>query len=59
LLGSVGMFLSPPLAVICKIILSQFDETRWIAVLMANRPPAPPKQKPALPPPAPAPSSSD
>ena len=59
LLGSVGMFLSPPLAVICKIILSQFDETRWIAVLMASRPPAPPKQKPALPPPAPAPSSSD
>ena len=59
LLGSVGMFLSPPLAVICKIILSQFDETRWIAVLMANRPPAPPKPKPALPPPAPTPSSSD
>ena len=59
LLGPVGMFLSPPLAVICKIILSQFDETRWIAVLMASRPPAPPKQKPALPPSAPAPSSSD
>ncbi|MBR5415096.1 MAG: AI-2E family transporter [Thermoguttaceae bacterium] len=59
LLGSVGMFLSPPLAVICKIILSQFDETRWIAVLMANRPPAPPKQKTALPPPAPAQSPSD
>ena len=59
LLGSVGMFLSPPLAVICKIILSQFDETRWIAVLMASRPPAPPKQKPALPPPAPTPLNSD
>ena len=59
LLGSVGMFLSPPLAVICKIILSQFDETRWIAVLMASRPPAPSKQKPALTPPAPSRSSSD
>ena len=59
LLGSVGMLLSPPLAVICKIILSQFDETRWIAVLMAGRPPASPEQKPALPPPAPTPSSSD
>ena len=36
LLGPVGMFLSPPLAVIAKIILLSFPETRWIAVLMAN-----------------------
>lgn len=36
LLGPVGMFLSPPLAVICKIILQQFPETEWIATLMAN-----------------------
>lgn len=36
LLGPVGMFLSPPLAVISKIILQSFPETRWIAVLMAN-----------------------
>jgi predicted PurR-regulated permease PerM len=37
LLGPTGMFLSPPLAVICKIILLQFEETKWIAILMANR----------------------
>ena len=39
LLGPIGMFLSPPLAVIMKIIFQSFPETRWIAVLMANRPP--------------------
>lgn len=39
LLGPIGMFLSPPLAVIIKIIFQSFPETRWIAVLMANRPP--------------------
>ena len=43
LLGPVGMFLSPPLAVICKIILMQFDETKWLAILMANK--APPAVK--------------
>ncbi|MDO5308347.1 MAG: AI-2E family transporter [Planctomycetia bacterium] len=37
LLGPVGMFLSPPLAVIMKIIFQSFPETRWIAALMANR----------------------
>lgn len=39
LLGPIGMFLSPPLAVVMKIIFQSFPETRWIAVLMANRPP--------------------
>lgn len=39
LLGPVGMFLSPPLAVIMKIIFQAFPETRWIAALMANKPP--------------------
>ncbi len=39
LLGPVGMFLSPPLAVIMKIIFQAFPETRWIAGLMANKPP--------------------
>ncbi|MBR4833091.1 MAG: AI-2E family transporter [Thermoguttaceae bacterium] len=39
LLGPIGMFLSPPLAVIMKIIFQSFPETRWIAVMMANRPP--------------------
>lgn len=37
LLGSVGMFLSPPLAVIAKIIFQSFPETEWIAALMANK----------------------
>ena len=37
LLGPVGMFLSPPLAVVLKIIFVSFPETRWIAALMANR----------------------
>ncbi|MDO5553999.1 MAG: AI-2E family transporter [Planctomycetia bacterium] len=36
LLGPVGMFLSPPLAVIAKIILASFAETEWIATLMAQ-----------------------
>ena len=39
LLGPVGMFLAPPLAVIMKIIFQAFPETRWIAALMANKPP--------------------
>ena len=39
LLGPVGMFLSPPLAVIMKIIFQSFPETRWIAALMANSAP--------------------
>ena len=37
LLGPVGMFLSPPLAVVMKIIFVSFPETRWIAALMANK----------------------
>ncbi len=41
LLGPVGMFLSPPLAVVMKIIFVSFPETRWIAALMANRTPYP------------------
>ncbi len=41
LLGPVGMFLSPPLAVVMKIIFQSFPETRWIAALMANRVPKP------------------
>lgn len=37
LLGAIGMFLSPPLAVILKIIFSSFPETRWISTLMSNK----------------------
>lgn len=39
LLGPVGMFLAPPLAVISKIIFQSFPETKWIAALMANTAP--------------------
>jgi len=39
LLGPVGMFLSPPLAVIMKIIFQAFPETYWLAALMADKPP--------------------
>ncbi|MCF0234738.1 MAG: AI-2E family transporter [Thermoguttaceae bacterium] len=39
LLGPIGMFLSPALAVILKIIFQSFPETQWIASLMADRPP--------------------
>ncbi len=42
ILGPIGMFLSPPLAVIIKIIFQSFPETNWLAVLMANRPPKEP-----------------
>ena len=45
ILGPVGMFLSPPLAVIGKIILQSFPETRWIAVIMANTVPKRPKER--------------
>jgi len=38
LLGPVGMFLSPPLAVIMKIIFQSFPETYWLAALMADKP---------------------
>ncbi|MBQ9874057.1 MAG: AI-2E family transporter [Thermoguttaceae bacterium] len=49
LLGPVGMFLSPPLAVVMKIIFQSFPETRWIAALMANRPPPPIKDDDSVP----------
>lgn len=39
LLGPVGMFISPPLAVVMKIIFQSFPETQWIAALMAKDPP--------------------
>ncbi|MBO7678422.1 MAG: AI-2E family transporter [Thermoguttaceae bacterium] len=35
-LGLAGVFLAPPLAVICKIILGAFPESEWIAVLMSD-----------------------
>ena len=38
LLGPIGMFLSAPLTMVCKIVLQNNPKTYWIAVLMSNRP---------------------
>ncbi len=38
-LGTVGMLLSAPLTMMVKIILQDFDETRWIAVLLSAKAP--------------------
>ena len=55
LLGGVGMFLAMPLTVLTVIVLEQFQETRWIAVLMSTNPrptqaedPAPEDAEPAV-----------
>ncbi len=37
-LGPVGMLLSVPLTMIVKIVMEGFDETRWLAVLLAANP---------------------
>lgn len=39
LLGPVGLFLAAPLTIIVKIVLQTFDETRWIAILLAEKVP--------------------
>ena len=36
ILGPVGMFLSIPLTITIKIILEQYEKTRWIAVLLGT-----------------------
>ncbi len=38
-LGAVGMFLSAPLTMMVKIVLQDFDETRWVAVLLSAKAP--------------------
>jgi predicted PurR-regulated permease PerM len=38
-LGPVGMILSVPLTMMAKITLDRFEETRWIAILLAASPP--------------------
>ena len=45
LLGGVGMFLAMPLTILTVIVFEQFQETRWIAVLMSTNPiPAKPEE---------------
>ena len=46
-LGPVGMFLSVPLTITCKIILDAAPETRWLAILLG--PSVPPQEATAPP----------
>ena len=39
LLGPIGLFLAAPLTIVVKIVLQAFDETRWVAVLLAEKAP--------------------
>jgi len=41
LLGGVGMLLAMPLTMLIVILFEQFEETRWLAVLMSTAPPQP------------------
>ncbi|MCL2743308.1 MAG: AI-2E family transporter [Planctomycetaceae bacterium] len=37
ILGPIGLFLAAPLTVMIKIILQEFPETKWIAILLDDR----------------------
>jgi predicted PurR-regulated permease PerM len=41
LLGGIGMLLAMPLTILTVIVFEQFEETRWLAVLMSTAPPQP------------------
>ena len=41
LLGGIGMLLAMPLTMLIVILFEQFEETRWLAVLMSTEPPQP------------------
>ena len=38
LLGGIGMLLAMPLTILTVIVFEQFQETRWLAVLMSTNP---------------------
>jgi predicted PurR-regulated permease PerM len=38
-LGAVGMLLAAPLTMVCKIVLAEYEETRWLADLMSSKAP--------------------
>ena len=48
LLGGVGMLLAMPLTVLTVIVFEQFQETRWLAVLMSTNPPKPEEPAPVV-----------
>lgn len=45
-LGTVGMLLSVPLTMIVKIVMESFDQTRWLAILLASNPEPQPDSAP-------------
>ena len=38
-LGPIGMLLATPITMVLKIVFAEYDDTRWIAVLMSSKAP--------------------